>query len=119
MEPNYCEMQDNPGGYLGMTCGTVKGNYFLEMVTLTVKDSQGNVVLEKMNFPKAGKFDDANTKSTSLCYIDSYDMAYFAAPLQNMRFEVGETYSYSVSAHQAPGYDYVVFESSFTYGSAE
>ena len=116
MEPNYCEMQDNPGGYLGMTCGTVKGNYYLETVTLTIRDSQGNVVLDKINFPKAGKFDDANTKSTSLCYIDSYDMAYFAAPLQNYQFKVGETYSYTVSAHQAPGWDYVVFEDSFTYG---
>ena len=116
MEPEYCEMLDNPGGYLGMMTGTVKGNYYLETVTLTITDSQGNVVLDKINFPKAGKFDDANTKSTSLCYIDSYDMAYFAAPLQNCQFKVGETYSYKVSAHQAPGYDYVVFEDSFTFG---
>lgn len=116
MEPNYCEMLDNPGGYLGLTCGTVKGNYYLEKVTLTIKDSQGNVVLEKVNFPKAGKFDDANTKSTSLCYIDSYDMAYFAAPLQNYQFKVGETYTYTVSAHQAPGWDYELMESSFTFG---
>ena len=109
-------MQNNPGGYLGMTCGLVQGNYFLESVTLTITDSQGNVVLEQVNYPKAGKFDDANTKSTSLCYIDSYDMAYFAAPLQNFQFKVGETYTYSVGAHQAPGFDYVVFESSFTFG---
>ena len=117
MEPEYCEMQDNPGGYLGMTTGTVKGNYYLETVTLTITDSKGNEVLKQINFPKAGKFDDANTKSTSLCYIDSYDMAYFAAPLQNYQFKVGETYSYTVSAHQAPGWDYVVFEDSFTYGA--
>lgn len=119
MEPEYCEMLDNPGGYLGMFTGTVKGNYFLESVTLTITDSKGNVVLDKVNFPKAGKFDDANTKSTSLCYIDSYDMAYFAAPLQTLQLTPGETYSYKVSAHQAPGFDYVVFEDSFTYGSVK
>ena len=119
MEPGYCEMLDNPGGYTGMMVGLVKGNYFLESVTLTVKDSQGNVLLEKINFPKAGKFDDANTKSTSLCYIDSYDMGYFAAPLQSVQFIPGQTYSYTVQAHQAPGYDYVVFEDSFVYGTAQ
>ena len=114
-----CRMLDNPGGYLGMFVGTVKGNYYLEVVTLTVKDSQGNVLLEKINFPKAGKFDDANVKSTSLCYIDSYDMGYFAAPLQSVQFIPGQTYSYTVQAHQAPGYDYVVFEDSFVYGTAQ
>lgn len=119
MEPEYCEMLDNPGGQLGLTTGIVKGNYFLDSVTLTITDSKGNVVLDKVNFPKAGKFDDANTKSTSLCYIDSYDMAYFAAPLQTLQLTPGETYSYKVSAHQAPGFDYVVFEDSFTYGSVK
>lgn len=119
MEPEYCEMLDNPGGYLGMMTGTVKGNYYLETVTLTITDSQGNVVFDKINFPKAGKFDDANTKATSLCYIDSYDMANFAASLQSLQLKPGETYSYKVAAHQAPGFDYVVFEDSFTYGSVK
>ena len=117
MEPAYCEMLDNPGGYLGMTVGTVKGNYFLDAVVLTITDSKGNVILDKINFPKAGNFDDANVQSTSLCYIDSYDMANFCVPLQSIQLIPGETYSYKVSAHQAPGYDYVVFEDSFTYGS--
>ena len=46
-------------------------------------------------------------------------MAYFAASLQSLQLKPGETYSYKVSAHQAPGFDYVVFEDSFTYGSAK
>ena len=119
MEPVECTMLDSPAGKMGMTVGTVKGNYFLESVTLNIKDAEGNVVLNKVNFPKAGKFDDGNTKATSLCYIDSYDMAYFCAALQSVSFEPGQTYHYTVTAHLATGDDFVVKEDSFVQGGAQ
>lgn len=118
METPECTILDSPDGQLGMTVGTVKANYFLETVTLKITDSKGNVVLDKINFPKAGKFDDANTKSTSLCYIDSYDMAYFCTALQSVQFEKGETYTYTICAHLATGDDFEVKTDSFVFGAA-
>lgn len=119
MEPAECKMLDNPGGKLGLTVGTVKANYYLETVTLKIADSQGNVVLDKLMFPKAAKFDRGNARQTNLSYIDSYNMANFATVLQDVSFKPGETYTYSVSAGLATGDSFLVLEDSFTQGGTK
>lgn len=118
METPECAMIDDADGQLGLTVGTVKGNYFLDAVEMKITDSEGNMVFEKMMFPKAGKPQDANTKLSSLSYIDSYDMANFCTPLQSVQFEKGETYSYTITAYQATGDVFEVKADSFTFGSA-
>lgn len=119
METPECKMLDDAAGQLGLTVGTVKANYFLDAVEMKITDSKGNLVLDKMMFPKAGKPQDANTKLSSLSYIDSYDMVNFATPLQEVQFAKGETYSYTVTAHLATGDVLEVKADSFVFGSAQ
>lgn len=119
METPECKIVDGADGQLGLTVGTVKGNYFLDAVEMKITDSQGKLVFEKMMFPKAGKPQDANTALSSLSYIDSYDMANFCTPLQEVQFEKGETYSYTITAYQATGDVFEVKADSFTFGSAD
>jgi len=119
MEPGECTILDGADGKRGMTKGTVKGNYFLEGVTLNITDDEGNVVLNKVMFPKAGKFNRGNTRVTSLSYIDYFDLAQFAVALQDVMFVPGETYTYTISAHLACDEDFVLKTDSFTQGSAQ
>jgi len=118
MEPGECTIIDGADGKLGMTMGTVKGNYFLESVTLTITDSKGNVVLDKFISPKAGKYNRGNTRLTSLSYNDSYDLAQNKTYLQDVMFVPGETYTYTISAHLACDEDFVLKTDSFVQGQA-
>ena len=118
METPECTMLDGADGQLGMTIGTVKANYFLDAVQMVITDSQGNVVMDQIMFPKAGKPADANTRLTSLSYIDSYDMVNFCTPLQNVQLEKGETYTYTITAYLATDDVFQVKTDSFVYGSA-
>ena len=114
MEPGECTILDGADGKLGMTIGTVKGNYFLEGVTMVITDSKGNEIMNKVMFPKAGKFNRGNTRVTSLSYIDYFDLAQFAVVLQDVMFEPGETYTYTIFAHLACDEDFVLKTDSFT-----
>lgn len=118
METPECALLDGADGFLGMTVGTVKANYFLDAVELKVMDSEGNLVVDRMLFPKAGKPQHANTRLSSLSYIDNYDMANFCTPLQNITFQKGETYTYTVSGYLATGDVFELKTDSFIYGSA-
>ena len=118
MEPAECTILDGADGKQGMTIGTVKGNYFLESVTLVITDSEGNTVLNKIMFPKAGKYNRGNTRVTSLAYIDYFDLSQVNTYLQDVMFVPGETYSYTISAHLACDEDFVLKTDSFTQGVA-
>ena len=119
MEPAECTILDGADGKLGMTIGMVKGNYFLEAVTMVITDSEGNEVMNKIMFPKAGKFNRGNTRATSLAYIDYFDLAQFAVALQDVSFKPGETYTYTISAHLACDEDFVLKTDSFVQGGAQ
>ena len=119
MEPAECTILDGEDGKLGMTIGTVKGNYFMDAVTLTIVDDAGNVVLDKIMFPKAGKFNRGNTRATSLAYVDSFDLAQFAVALQDVMLEPGRTYSYTITAQLATGDIFQVKTDSFVQGGAQ
>lgn len=119
METPECKIIDGAEGRLGLTTGIIKGNYFMERVTLNITDSKGNVVVNHYFFPKASKFDDANQRLTGLAYVDSYDLANFSMFLQNVMFEPGETYEYTISAHLATGDEFLVKTDSFTQGGTK
>lgn len=119
MEPGECTILDGADGKRGMTKGTVKGNYFLESVTMKITDEEGNVILDKVMFPKAGKFNRGNVRVTSIAYIDYFDLAQFAVVLQDIMFEPGKTYSYTISAHLACDEDFVLKTDSFVQGQAD
>lgn len=116
MEPAECTMLDPGEGKLALTTGTVKANYYLESVTMKITDSQGNVVLDHILFPKTSRFDSGNARVNNLSYIDSFNMANFSVVLQNVQFNGGETYSYSISAKLATGDTFDLSSGSFVNG---
>ena len=117
MEPSTCEMLNPVEGYAGMYNGTVKANYFLDSVDLEVKNAKGETVLLHTMWTTADKRNELGENDGGLRnYKDDFDMVNFAMPLSKFQFREGETYTYSVTAHLHTYEDYVVHESSFTYG---
>ena len=85
-----------------MTTGTVKANYFLDSVTLTITDDTGKVVMDHQMFTTVGRFYDHNFNDSIIRnYLDNYDLGHFTSPLQNVVLEKGRTYSYTISARLA------------------
>jgi len=119
MDTPECEMIDGVEGYYGMFNGTVKGNFYLDSVDLEVKDSKGNTVFFHTYWTTVDKRHDIGHNDALLRnYEDELDMIAFATPLSKVQFTKGETYSYTVTGHLHTYDDFVVHESSFTYGQA-
>jgi len=119
METPECTVVNGAEGRLGLTTGTIQGNYFLDAVFLKITDADGNVILDKTFFPKASNYREVNQKMTGLAYVDSYDLANFGIVLQDVMFEPGETYEYTISAHLMTGDEFVVKTDSFTQGGTK
>ena len=99
-----------------MLTGTVRTNYNLDFVTLTITDEKGNVVLDHPQFASVHKRNDYGSGS----YIGRYmltwmDMADFSGVLDGMTFDSG-SYTYTVTACMSTYDDIVVKEGSFTIG---
>lgn len=115
MDPVECTLLDGCEGYAGMLTGTIKTNYHLDFATLKITDSQGNVVLERVQFTGAAKRGDTNGY-LQRCMYTEMDMSDFSAIVQQTQFREGEEYSYTVTASLATYDDIVVKEGSFTVG---
>ena len=119
MEPVECAISGDLEGKLGLTTGTIKANYFLDSVVLEVTDSQGDVAMSHIYWTTVDKFYDNNSNDNGVRnYNEEFNMANFAAPLQNVQFEIGESYSYTVTARLATGDNIVVKTGSFVNGQA-
>ncbi len=117
MEPAQASVENCPEGKLGMFTGTVHSNYYMNHVNLKITDSQGNVTFEKILFPTVGKFYDSGANDTLIRnYVDEYDLAHFSTTLQEVRFEKGETYQYTITVGLATGDEFTVKEGAFTQG---
>ena len=118
MEPAVVELIDGQSGKMGMCTGTVTSNYHLEYVDLVVTDSTGAEVFNHrmfVNVARVGDYSDVLMKVMAT----EFNLGRFTAPLSRCQFEIGETYSYTISAYISPGDTFVLREDSFTYGSAE
>lgn len=117
METPEANLEGGCSGYAGMFTGTVQCNYHLVSVTLKITDSEGNVVVEHPYFSNIQKNDDyGSTHFTARNYIDHLNLADFAAVVAQLKFEKGESYSYTLTANLATFDDFVVHEGQFNYG---
>ena len=112
MEPATCDFTGGAEGKMGMISGTVKTNYYLDYVDMVITDSKGNEVFNHRIFPGAHLRRDSNTQLVR-AYIDEMDMSYFVAPLSEVVFTQGETYTYKVTATNSPGDVFEVTEGTF------
>jgi hypothetical protein len=118
MEPATAELIGGAESKLGMVTGTVKTNYNLDYVDLTICDEQGNQVFTHRMWPTVGRTGDSSDAMRRF-YQDTFDMGRFAAPLAKAYFAPGQTYSYKILAVNTPGDVFTVKEGSFTQGSAK
>ena len=117
MEPVEATLEGACEGFGGMFTGTVKTNYHLDAVTLTIIDSEGNTVLDHPMFVSAQKYNDyGNNYYTGRSYTDAYDLSNFAMVMTRLPLEQGKSYSYKVTANLATFDDILVHEGEFTYG---
>lgn len=118
MEPSECTLLDGVDGYAGMYTGRVKANYYLDSVVLELKDSKGNVVLNKKMFTTVDKKANVHNDGLLRNYLDEYDLVNFIMPLSQVQLEKGETYSYTITGNLHTYDSFVVKEDSFIYGQA-
>lgn len=117
MEPVEATLEGACEGFGGMFTGTVKANYQLDAVTLTIRESDGNIILDHPLFVTAQKNNDyGNNYYTGRNYTDSYDLSNFATVMTRVPLEQGKTYSYTITANLATFDNIVVHEGEFTYG---
>ena len=118
MEPAEAQILDGCDGFAGMFTGTVKANYQLDYVKLTITDGEGNEVLDHPVFTTSQKSSDyGGNYFTARMYTDSMDLADFAVVLTKIKLEEGKTYQYTLTACLATFDSIVVGEGTFAYGA--
>ena len=118
MEPATAELVGGQDGKMGMCTGTVKTNYHMEYVDLVVTDSTGAEVLNHRYFTNVSRAGDYSS-TVNKRMVTEFNLGRFIGPLSQQQFEMGETYSYTISAYISPGDTFVLRQDSFTYGSTE
>lgn len=119
MEPVEVKIEGDLEGKIGMVSGKVTSNYFLDGAVLQIVDAEGNEVLDHTIFPSVDRYLDGNCSDSGIRnYNDQFDMSRFTSILQTVQFEIGETYSYTVTVRLTTGDDVVVKTGSFTNGQA-
>ncbi len=119
MEPSECKLLDSADGLAGIYTGTVKSNYYLDSVTVVIKDSDGKEVMNHTMWTTVDKrYDVGHNDGLLRNYLDEYDMINFAMPLSKIQLEKGETYTYTISALLHTYDTFTLKEASFVYGQA-
>ena len=117
MEPLEVTLESGCEGYAGMFTGTVKANYRMNGLTMKIVNGSGDVILDRTMWTSVDRQADFGSNAvTGRMLIMEQDMARFTAWLQDIAFEKGETYHYTVTAHVATGDKVEVLSSNFVYG---
>lgn len=98
---------DNTGkAYL--TTGVVETNYRLISTTIRIYDEADNVVWEQTLFTAVDTFANSATDYVTRTTVRSFDIAAFAAYIDEAELESGKTYTYELSAVPGTGEEYVL-----------
>ena len=120
MEPVDCKLVGGIEGKSGMVVGTIESNYNIETVTMVIKDSQGNVVMDHTLNPNAQYRSDLGSTDMGIRNkAENFNLAKFATPLAHVNLERGESYTYTVTVLLSPGDVITVKEGSFQNGTAQ
>lgn len=86
-------------------------------MTLQITDSQGNVVLDHIQFPSVHKRADYGASSfIGRTMQTDMDLAELSSAINQLELEDGQTYTYKLTASLSTYEDFVVKEGSFTVG---
>lgn len=118
-ETPQATLENGVDGKPGLTTGMIQANFYLDSVTMTIQDSNGETVFDQTMFNTVDKITDSNSLNRTIRRnIRQFALARFATPLGECMFELGETYQCTVTAHLGSGDDIVVKEFAFTNGTA-
>ena len=120
-EEKEVTIEDDLDGYLGLTTGMVRSNYFLDGVTMVITDSQGNEVFNHTMFSTASRYFDDQERDPDWEIkpnMHEFDLAHFATPLSEMMFTLGETYNVTLTAILPAEERVHIKDLTFTYGQA-
>lgn len=115
-ETPAAQMVSGGEGKLGLFTGTVESNYRINCVTIDVKDAEGNDFWNHSIFAGVSKYDTEGTDLPMRRVIREFDMAQFSPVLQNVTFEKGASYSYTITVLLSSGDTFTLTESSFVNG---
>ena len=115
------ELQGGTEGKAGLTTGVVYSNFYLDSVDMVITDAEGNEVFNHQMFTTASKYWDDGTRGDFVYRFNNheYDLGHFAAPLQNVMFELGEEYHCVITAHVGGEQLFVVKDFTFTNGTTQ
>jgi len=100
-----------------LTTGTVKANYSLDYVVMTITDESGNVVFDHWMFPSATKMKDDWSNDTQIRnLIKEFDLAGYAIPLKDAPLKQGKTYRAVITGNLTTGDSFVVKDFTFQNG---
>lgn len=110
------EMVEGGEGKLGLFTGIVRSNYRINSVTLEITDAQGGEFWDHIIFPGVSKFEVEGSDLPMRRVIREFDMAQFSPALQDVAFEKGESYSYTVTVLLSSGDEFTLTQGSFVNG---
>lgn len=100
---------DNDGtGKAYMTTGVVESNYRLISTAIRFYDEAGQQVWEKRLFTAVDLYANSGTDYATRETIREFDIAAFAAYIDEAPLEEGKTYTYELSAIPGPGEEYIL-----------
>ena len=91
-----------------MTTGIIESNYRLISSAIRFYDEAGEQVWEKRIFTAVDKYANSNTDRTTRTTIKEFDIAAFAAYIDEAPLEQGKTYTYELTAVPGPGEEFVL-----------
>ena len=117
MEPVEVSITGDVDGKMGMVCGEVKSNYYLDGTELVITNSSGKEVLRHTAYHTVDKYLLANDSDSGMRnYNDTFDLGLYTSKLQEVQFEKGEAYSYTITVTLGTGDHIVVKTGSFVEG---
>ena len=99
-ETPEASLEDAQTGRLAMTSGTVKSNFYIDSVELTVTDDAGNEVLNSRMFTTVDKNTDQFSNLWNCRFLNKeFDMAHFTSAVSEVQWDTSKTYHCTVTAH--------------------
>lgn len=113
-----CTLEDGVSdSRMGLTTGTVTSNYAMDYVNMVITDEEGNEVFNHIMFPSVSKSSvDGGTHSRTRAPNKSFDLISFGPALQEVGFQIGETYHATITTTLMTGDSFVVNDFTFTNG---
>lgn len=93
-------MENQAEGRMGLVTGVINSNFYIDSVEMTVTDEDGNVVLNKRNFPTVDKSTNSGSEFWTIRNMPkTFDMVRFAKDVSEVQWDVQKTYNCNLKVY--------------------